>query len=62
VRAVNVLYLAHPEPRPSVYGDRWTQLESELDAAFASGDDNAARAAVVRWEKFACYALGSPKR
>jgi hypothetical protein len=61
VRAVNVIYVAHPEPRPPVYGGRWDQLEAELDAAFAADNDAEARAAVHRWERHARYVLGSPK-
>lgn len=62
VRLVNRLYHEHPDPKPPVYGDRWDELEAELDAAFAADCDAEARAAIKRWERFARYSLGSPMR
>jgi hypothetical protein len=60
VRLVNRLFYEHPDPKPPVYGERWEQLEAELDAAFAAGNDAEARAAVERWERHARYMLRSP--
>jgi hypothetical protein len=51
VRRTNAAFYALPEPfRPNLNGERWRQLEDELDQARASGDVAAARMAITCWE------------
>jgi hypothetical protein len=64
VRAVNAAYLRIPEPyRPEAA--IWTFLDCEVDAAFASGDQERALQAIEKWRahhlrKFLWALLNAP--
>lgn len=52
------LYAAVPEHlRPDVNGERWQQLEAEIDRACGAGDRDAALLAIERWERHASDVL-----
>ncbi len=60
VARVARLYEQVPEERrPDVTGERWSQLEAEVDAACGSGDGHRASAAIAAWEQHARRVLGA---
>lgn len=51
-RRLGALYAEIPEPyRPDVCGERWAELEREIDCACAAGDYDGALRAIQRWEQ-----------
>lgn len=54
VNRIGELYHAIPEElRPDVMGERWDELEAEVDQACGSGNRDRALAAIGRWEAHA---------
>lgn len=49
VRKANLIYLGAPEPKPDVFGLRWSELEAAIDAALAERNERRARQAIAEW-------------
>lgn len=53
-RQVARLYEQIPEPyRPDVNGERWLELEREIDTRCGAGDTDGALLAIERWQEHA---------
>ena len=51
VKRVADVYVRCPEPRPDVCGERFHDLESQVDRACAGSDRAAAMRAIEAWER-----------
>jgi hypothetical protein len=51
---------AAPSRSPDIFGPRWSELEAEIDAALAAGEDERGRVAIREWIEHVERELGGP--